>query len=155
MSGYDHHGGDHGGHSSRPKETILRVRKLPGGTLEFEDWRGKRTQCAPGDLGTQVSQLLDDPALPRVDVVSPGFEQFVHQYATRFMPPELRPLVGPGVTMVQQAWAYFQHIQREHAQRRYYEAGQRARQQQQQQERQQSPQGRTSRPVRRRGQKVG
>jgi len=83
------------------RETVLRVRLLPDGRLEYEDWRGKTETCRAADLGEKARAILVDPNLPPVRVVNPGATKVAEFYARALLPPELRHLAGPGVTALE------------------------------------------------------
>lgn len=94
-------------------ETVVRVKLLPDGRLEVEDWRGNISACSPGDLGSRVRSILADPNLPPVEVTNPGAVQVAEFYARAILPPELRPLAGPGIQALQELLARVQRsIQR-------------------------------------------
>lgn len=95
---------------SNRKETVLRVALLPDGRLEVEDWRGNVHACRSADLGSRVRSLLDDPNLPPVEVVNPGATQVAEFYVRQLLPPDLRPLAGPGVQALQDVFARIQRM---------------------------------------------
>jgi hypothetical protein len=83
------------------RETVIRVRQLPNGQLEYEDWRGNVQTCAPAELGARTQAILQDPDLPPVEVVNPGATRVAEFYARALLPPELRHLAQPGVNALQ------------------------------------------------------
>lgn len=98
--------------SNGSRETVLRVRLLPNGNLEYEDWRGNVNQCAPGELGSRMQAILTDPNLPPVEVVNPGATRVAEFYARALLPPEMKHLAGPGVTALQDLLARVQAMRR-------------------------------------------
>lgn len=82
-------------------ETVIRVRQLPNGQLEYEDWRGNVQTCAASELGARAQTILRDPDLPPVEVVNPGATRVAEFYARALLPPELRHLAQPGVNALQ------------------------------------------------------
>jgi len=83
------------------RETVLRVRLLSDGRLEYEDWRGNTQTCPAAELGARAQAILADPNLPPVEVVNPGATKVAEFYARALLPPELRHLAGPGVTALE------------------------------------------------------
>ncbi len=84
-------------------ESIFRVRLLPDGRLECEDWRGNSHVCAPGEIGSHIAQVLRDPNLPPVERMGAGGHNMAEAYVRMVLPPQYQQLARPAASLVVQA----------------------------------------------------
>jgi hypothetical protein len=92
------------------QETVLRLRLLPDGRLEYEDWRGNTRTCQTSELGARAQAILSDPNLPPVEVVNPGATRVAEFYVRALLPPELRHLAPTGVTALENVMRGIQRL---------------------------------------------
>lgn len=85
-------------------ESIFRVKLLPDGRLEYEDWRGNTHACAPGEIGSRMAQVLRDPELPPVERMGAGGQNAAEAYARMVLPPQYQQLARPAANLVLQVF---------------------------------------------------
>lgn len=84
-------------------ESIFRVRLLPDGRLEYEDWRGNTSTCAQGEIGSRITRVLQDPGLPPVERMGAGGHNMAEAYARMVLPPQYQALARPAANLLVQA----------------------------------------------------
>lgn len=102
-------------------ESIFKVKLLPDGRLEYEDYRGRVVACAPHELGLHLRTVLLEPDLPPVERLSSGGVAFVDAVARNVLPPHLQPHIGPITSLAMQIFDKVRAVAHARAQAQYHE----------------------------------